>query len=70
MHTSAKFERPRAKNCGMKNCMFCNNPIYERPLGIFVTTKQIIDNAQSISLVNNVFLVLSQDDFFCKCHCG
>ncbi len=44
--------------------MFCNNPIYERPLGIFVTTKQTIGNAPSIFLVNNVLLVLFNVIFF------
>ncbi len=70
MHTSAKVKGCEQKNGGMKNCMFCTKSIYERPLGTFVTTNQTIDKAQSISLLNNVFLVLSQDDFFCKCHCG
>ncbi len=44
--------------------MFCNNPFYERPFGIFVTTKQTIDNASSIFLVNNVLLVQVNVIFF------
>ncbi len=62
MHTSAKFKGLEQKMVGWRTA--CSVIALFILLGTFVTTKQTIDNAPSIFLVNNILLVLYDVIFF------